>query len=159
MPRYSDKPTFKKYFPLWCEECQDYMYVKALIPPTRRKHECGNWAVQKMTIASERYVSDDKKKRRFERYERDGMDKSQAHAFYDTSIAGINKRIEGVGGASHYKRVTPDMDHMVKHGIAKPMSDKNVAEAQKARKEIVTKVVGKNKKFLPGRSNNSQSSK
>ena len=70
-----------------------------------------------------------------------------------------NKRIQGVGGASHYKRVTPDMDYMVKNGLAKPMSSDQVASAEKARKEQVVKAVGNNKKFKVERSNNSQSSK
>jgi hypothetical protein len=98
-------------------------------------------------------------KRKVERYNHYGMDKDQAHAFYETSIEGSKRRIQGVGGASHYKAMVPDMDYMVKTGQATKMSDEDTRKARKARKEAVVKQVENSKNFDPKRSNGSQSIK
>lgn len=149
----------KKNYELWCEHCEESMYVQAKRPPTRRKHTCGNYAYQRQTEASDRYVSDDKKRRRFQKYEAEGMNKDQATAFYNSSLDRSKRAIEGTGGASHYKAVVPDMDYMVKNGIAKKMSDSDHAKAEKIRKDTVVKHAGNKKNFNVKRSNNSQSSK
>ena len=89
----------------------------------------------------------------------EGYNKDQADQFYKSSIEGTKRRIEGVGGAQHYKAMVPDMDYMVKTGQAKPMSSDKVADAQKVRKEQVVKAAGNKKNFNVNRSNNTQSSK
>ena len=78
---------------------------------------------------------------------------------FRSSIEGTKRRIEGVGGAQHYKAMVPDMDYMVKTGQAKPMSSDQISSAEKVRKEQVVKVVGDKKNFNIDRSNNTQSSK
>jgi hypothetical protein len=149
----------KKCYPLYCEHCNEEFMVKAKSSPKRRKHSCGKWATQRYTGYGWTQKSDDQIRRRVSKFDQEGYNKDQAHKFYQSSIESSKKRIEGSGGAAHYKRVTPDMDYMVKNGLAKPMSSDQVASAEKARKEQVVKTVGNNKKFNVGRSNNSQSSK
>lgn len=102
---------------------------------------------------------DSSKRRKWAKYAHEGMDKEQAHQFYQTSIEGSKRRIEGTGGASHYKAVEPDMDYMVKNGFAKPIQGEDAKNLKSARKEVVVKHVGNRKNFNPGRSNSSQSSK
>ena len=126
-------------------------------PRKKKCSDCGDIMVRSFNILVKKDQS--QMRRKMEKYAHEGMDKEMAHKFYESSIAGSKKRIEGVGGASHYKAVEPDMDYMVKTGQAKKMSDDDVKSAQKARKDAVVKQVQNNKKFIPGRSNGSQSSK
>jgi hypothetical protein len=87
------------------------------------------------------------------------MNKDQAHKFYESSIERSKRAIDGTGGAAHYKPVVPDMDYMVKNGLAKKMSDDQIRESQKSRKVVVERHAGNKKNFKVTRSNNSQSSK
>ena len=126
-------------------------------PRKKKCPDCGDMMVRSFNILAKKDSS--QIKRKLEKYAHEGMDKDMAHKFYESSIEGSKKRIEGVGGSSHYKAVVPDMDYMVKTGQATKMSDTEVANSQKARKETVVKHVQNNKKFNPNRSNNTQSSK
>lgn len=140
-----------------CPECGKHSTSKAKKNGEPRKKncpECGTEMERNFRLLAKKDSS--QVRRKVERYNHYGMDKDQAHQFYDSSIKGIKKRIEGVGGASHYKAMIPDMDYMVKTGQAKPMSTEEIQSAQKARKEMVVKHA---KKINPKRSNNSQSSK
>ena len=133
--------------------------VKAKSSPKRRKHTCGKYATQRHTGYGWTQKSDDQIRRKIRKFNHEGYNKDQAHQFYDSSIEGSKKRIEGVGGAQHYKAMEPDMDYMVKNGLAKPMSSDQIADAQKVRKEHVVKAAGNKKNFKVNRSNNTQSSK
>lgn len=143
-----------------CNNCGKHDTSKAKKNGEPRKKmcpECGEEMVRNFNILVKKDQS--QIKRKVEKFNRDGMDKDMAHKFYDSSIEGSKKRIQGVGGAAHYKTVTPDMDYMVKTGQATKLNDSEVSQLEKARKEVVTKHTQNNKKFNVGRSNNSQSSK
>lgn len=143
-----------------CNNCgkHGYSLAKKNGEPRKKKcPECGEYMVQHFSLLVKKDES--QVRRMTERYHHYGMNKDQAHAFYNTSIERSQKAIDGIGGAAHYKAVVPDMDYMVKTGQAKPMSDIEVRQAEQARKDVVVKHVGNKKKFNPGRSNNSQSSK
>jgi hypothetical protein len=86
------------------------------------------------------------------------MDKDQAEAFYKTSIERSKRAIEGIGGASHYAPVHPDMDYMVKSGIAKPANESEVSKKQQKVTSEVAKIV-EHKKIKISRSNNNQTIK
>ena len=155
-----EKEDKAKDITMLCNNCGKHGYSLAKKNGEPRKKncpECGEQMVQHFSILVKKDES--QVRRKVQKFMRDGMDKDQAHAYYNSSIEGSKKRIEGTGGASHYKSVVPDMDYMVKHGIAKPMSDTEVRQAESARKEQVVKHIGNKKKFNVGRSNNSQSSK
>jgi transposase-like protein len=126
-------------------------------PRKKKCPDCGDTMVRSFNILIKKDSSQIKRKVR--KFNHEGMDKDMAHKFYESSIEGSKKRIEGVGGASHYKAVVPDMDYMVKTGQATKMDDSDVQQAQKARKEMVVKHTQNGKKFSSKRSNNSQSSK
>jgi hypothetical protein len=149
-----------KEITMLCNNCGKHGYSLAKKNGEPRKKqcpECGEQMVQHFNLLVKKDESQIRRKvQRFTHY---GMDKDQAQAFYDTSIEGSKKRIEGQGGASHYKAMVPDMDYMVKNGHAKPMSDTEVRQAEKARKDVVEKHIGNKKNFKVTRSNNSQSSK
>ena len=149
----------KKCYPLYCEHCDEEFMVKAKSSPKRRKHTCGKYATQRHTGYGWTQKSDDQVQRKVAKFNHEGYNKDQANQFYDSSIEGTKNRIEGVGGAQHYKTMVPDMDYMVKTGQAKPMSSDKIADAQKVRKEQVVKAVGDKKNFNVNRSNNTQSSK
>jgi hypothetical protein len=103
-------------------------------------------------------MDDSSKRRKWDKYANEGMSKEQADKFYETSIEGSKRRIDGVGGVSHYKAVVPDMDYHVKMGNARKLSDSEHKERQKNRKELVTKAID-GKKIDINRSNNTQSIK
>jgi len=157
MKRYSNKA--KKFFFLWCEQCQEEMMVRSVLQPNRRKHSCGSWAKPRYTGVGDIYKSDDKIARKVYRYGVDGMNKDQAEKFYQTSIQGSKDRISGVGGAAHYTPMVPDMDFMVKHGIAKPISSDKAEQKKKIQKDLVNSTGGNSKKFNSRRSNSSQTIK
>jgi hypothetical protein len=154
MKRYSNRA--KKFFFLWCEQCQEEMMVRSVLQPNRRKHSCGSWAKPRYTGVGDIYKSDDKIARKVFNYGVDGMNKDQAEKFYQTSIESAKQRIDGVGGAGHYTPMVPDMDYMVKTGQAKKVSDADAAKRVQIQKELVTSTAG-NKKINPKRSNNKQS--
>ena len=149
----------KKCYPLYCEHCDEEFMVKAVSAPKRRKHTCGKYGTQRYTGYAWTQKSDDQVRRKVDKFNNEGFNKDQAHQFYQSSIEGSKKRIEGVGGAAHYKAMVPDMDYMVKNGIAKKMTDGEYNEASKARKDLVVKHAEKGKKFSTSRSNKSQSIK
>lgn len=143
-----------------CNNCGKHGYSLAKKDGKPRKKkcpECGEQMVQHFNLLVKKDES--QIRRKVEKFNQYGMDKDQAHAFYNSSIEGSKKRIEGQGGASHYKAMVPDMDYMVKHGHAKPMSDTEFRQAEKARKDVVEKHIGNKKNFKITKSNNSQSSK
>jgi len=155
-----EKEDRAKDITMICNNCGKHGYSLAKKNGEPRKKmcpECGEQMVQHFSILVKKDES--QVRRKTERYNHYGMDKDQAESFYKTSLERSQRAIDGVGGASHYKAVTPDMDYMVKNGLAKPMSDTEVRKAQEARKDMVVKHVGNKKKFKVGRSNNSQSSK
>jgi ribosomal protein L37E len=153
-----EKEDRAKDITMICNNCGKHGYSLAKKNGEPRKKmcpECGEQMVQHFSILVKKDES--QIRRKVERYNREGMDKDQAHAFYNTSIEGSKNRIEGIGGSSHYKKVVPDIDYLHKTGQITKMSDTEVAQKSEARKQVVRKHVGK--KFNPGRSNNSQSSK
>jgi hypothetical protein len=155
-----EKEEKAKDITMICNNCgkHGYSLAKKNGEPRKKKcPECGEQMVQHFSILVKKDES--QVRRKTERYNHYGMDKDQAHAFYNTSLDRSNRAINGIGGAAHYKAVLPDMDAMVKNGTAKPLSDAEVKQAQQVRKDAVVKHVGNKKKFNVGRSNNSQSSK
>ena len=143
-----------------CNNCGKHSYslAKKNGEPRKKKcPECGEYMVRHFTILVKKDES--QLNRMVQRYNHKGMDKDQAHKFYETSIARSKRAIDGTEAAVHYKPVVPDMDYMVKNGLAKKMSDDQVRESQKARKQMVEKHIGNKKNFKVTRSNNSQSSK
>ena len=143
-----------------CNNCgkHGYSLAKKNGEPRKKKcPECGEQMVQHFNLLVKKDES--QLNRMVQRYNHYGMDKDQAHKFYESSIDRSKRAIEGTGGATHYKPVVPDMDYMVKNGIAKKMSDEQVREAQKARKAVVEKHIGNKKNFKINKSNNTQSSK
>jgi hypothetical protein len=153
-----EKEDRYKELTMICNNCgkHGYSLAKKNGEPRKKKcPECGEYMVQHFSLLVKKDES--QIKRKVERFVQYGMDKDQAHAFYNTSIEGSKKRIEGVGGAAHYKKVVPDIEYLHKTGQISKMSDTEASQASNARKEVVRKSVGK--KFNPGRSNNSQSSK
>ena len=143
-----------------CNNCGKHGYSLAKKNGEPRKKqcpECGEQMVQNFSILVKKDESQIRRKvQRFNHY---GMDKDQAEAFYKTSIDRSKRAIDGVGGASHYTPMVPDMDYMVKHGIAKPADTSEVAKQQKAVTAEVAKVVEKRKSVNINRSNNSQTIK
>ena len=149
----------KKCYPLYCEHCDEEFMVKAKSSPKRRKHSCGKWATQRYTGYGWTQKSDDQVRRKVQKFNHEGYNKDQANQFYKSSIEGSENRIQGVGGAAHYKAVLPDMDYMVKTGQAKEVDSATAAKSEAVRKDLVVKHVGDKKNFNVGRSNNSQSIK
>jgi hypothetical protein len=155
-----EKEDRAKDITMICNNCGKHGYSLAKKNGEPRKKqcpECGEQMDQHFSILVKKDES--QVRRKVERFNHYGMDKDQAEAFYKTSLDRSQRTIDGVGGASHYKAVTPDMDYMVKTGQAKPMTDTEVRQSEQARKDVVVKHVGNKKKFNVGRSNNSQSSK
>jgi hypothetical protein len=155
-----EKEDRAKDITMICNNCGKHGYSLAKKNGEPRKKqcpECGEQMVQHFSILVKKDES--QVRRKVERFNHYGMDKDQAEAFYKTSLERSQRAIDGVGGASHYKAVTPDMDYMVKTGQAKPMADNEVRQSEQIRKDAVVKHVGNKKKFNVGRSNNSQSSK
>lgn len=149
-----------KEITMLCNNCGKHGYSLAKKNGEPRKKqcpECGEQMVQHFNLLVKKDES--QLNRMVRNYEHYGMNKNQAEAFYKTSLDRSQRAIDGVGGASHYKAVMPDMDYMVKTGQAKPMTDTEVRESQQVRKDAVVKHVGNKKKFNVNRSNNSQSSK
>jgi len=149
-----------KEITMLCNNCGKHGYSLAKKNGEPRKKqcpECGEQMVQHFSILVKKDES--QVRRKVERFNHYGMDKDQAEAFYKTSLDRSQRTIDGIGGSSHYKAVTPDMDYMVKTGQAKPMTDTEVRQSEQIRKDAVVKHVGNKKKFNVGRSNNSQSSK
>ena len=155
-PRFGGKT--KKCYPLYCEHCDEEFMVKAVSAPKKRKHTCGKYATQRCSGYAWTQKSDDQVRRKVQKFNDDGYNKDQAHQFYESSIEGTKRRIEGVGGASHYKAMIPDMDYMVKNGLAKKNTDAERIETVNARREVLNKSTG-TKKINTKRSNNSQSIK
>lgn len=149
----------KKCYPLFCEHCDEEFMVKASSSPKRRKHSCGKWATQRYTGIAWTQKSDDQKRRNIKKFNNLGYNKDQADQYYKSSIEGTKRRIENVGGAQHYKAVTPDLDFLTKNGLAIKMTDEQAKQAQDARKQVVEKHIGNNKKFNRSRSNSSQTIK
>jgi hypothetical protein len=149
----------KKCYPLYCEYCDEEFMVKAKSSPKRRKHSCGNWATQRYTGVAWTQKSDDQIRRKVQKFNHEGYNKDQANQFYESSIEGSKKRIEGVGGAAHYKAVLPDLDFMTKNGLAVKMSDEQAQITKKAREQVVEKHIGNNKNFNRNRSNSNQTIK
>lgn len=155
-----EKEDRYKELTMICNNCgkHGYSLAKKNGKPRKKKcPECGEQMVQHFNLLVKK--DEAQLNRMVQRYTHYGMNKDQAHQFYESSIDRSKRTIEGTGGASHYKAVVPDMDYMVKHGIAKPMSDTEVRQAEKARKDVVEKHIGNKKNFKVTRSNNSQSSK
>jgi hypothetical protein len=126
--------------------------------PREKCYSCGEKLTER--IRAPHAKKDEAQVRRaVSRVSHEGFNKEQSEAFYQTSIEGSNRRINGVGGASHYRPMVPDMDFMVKNGVAKPMDGEKAQNAEKARREQVVKHVGNKKNFKVGRSNNTQSIK
>lgn len=143
-----------------CNNCgkHGYSLAKKNGEPRKKKcPECGEQMVQNFNVLVKKDESQIRRKvQRFNHY---GMDKDQAHAFYNSAIESSKKRMNGLGAASHYTPMVPDMDYMVKHGIAKPADSSEVAKQQRAVTSEVSKVVEKNKSVNLKRSNNSQTIK
>lgn len=148
----------KKCYPLYCEHCDEEFMVKAISAPKRRKHTCGNYGTQRYTGYAWTQKSDDQVRRRVRKFDTDGFNKDQGDKFLQSSVEASRRRIEGVGGASHYKAMIPDMDYHVKHGNAKPLTDSEKIQRREARKKVLTESPA-SKKIDTKRSNNSQSSK
>jgi ribosomal protein L37E len=155
-----EKEDRAKDITMICNNCGKHSYslAKKNGEPRKKKcPECGEHMVQHFTILVKKDES--QLNRMVQRYNHYGMDKDQAHKFYESSLDRSKRAIEGTGGATHYKPVVPDMDYMVKNGIAKKMSDDQVRESQKTRKAVVEKHIGNKKNFKITKSNNTQSSK
>jgi hypothetical protein len=155
-----EKEEKAKNITMLCNNCgkHGYSLAKKNGEPRKKKcPECGEQMVQHFSILVKKDES--QLNRMVQRYEHYGMNKDQAHKFYESSIDRSQRAIDGVGGAAHYKKVIPDMDYMVKNGIAKKLSDDQYSQVQKARKDQVVRHTGDKKNFKKTRSNNSQSSK
>jgi hypothetical protein len=154
-----EKEEKAKDITMICNNCGKHSYSLAKKNGEPRKKdcpECGEQMVQHFTILVKKDESQIRRKvQRFNHY---GMDKQQAEAFYKTSIDRSKRTIEGVGGAAHYTPMRPDMDYMVKNGVAKPANESEIAEKQRKVNSEVGKVVEK-KKIKLNRSNNNQTIK
>jgi hypothetical protein len=149
-----------KEITMLCNNCgkHGYSLAKKNGEPRKKKcPECGEQMVQHFNLLVKKDES--QLNRMVRNYEHYGMNKDQAHKFYDSSIDRSQRAIDGIGGASHYKKVIPDMDYMVKNGLAKKLSDEQHSQAQKSRKDQIVRHAGDKKTFKKSRSNNTQSSK
>jgi len=139
---------------LYCSKCDLFEMHK--FKKVFRKKKCKTCKTELVhrpdTVYSQRDES--QKSRKWTKYGREGMDKDQATKFYETSIDRSKRAINGVGGASHYTPVVPNMEYMVKHGHAKPTQD--VAAKERLSREISKKAF-EQKKLDPNKSNNNQS--
>ena len=155
-----EKEDRAKDITMICNNCgkHGYSLAKKNGKPRKKKcPECGEQMVQHFSILVKKDESQIRRKvQRFNHY---GMDKDQAHAFYNTAIDRSKRAIDGVGGASHYAPVVPDMDYMVKHGIAKPADTSEISKQQKVVTTEVAKVVEKRKSVNINKSNNLQTIK
>lgn len=143
---------------LYCSECDKFELHK--FKKKLRKKYCKVCDTELIHRPDTVYTQKDEssKRRKWEKYSNEGMNKDQADKFYQTSIEGSKNRIDGVGGMSHYKAVVPDMDYHVNKGNARKLSDSELKERQKNRKELVHKALN-GKKIDINRSNNKQSTK
>jgi len=155
-----EKEDRAKDITMICNNCgkHGYSLAKKNGKPRKKKcPECGEQMVQHFSILVKKDESQIRRKvQRFNHY---GMDKDQAHAFYNTAIESSKKRMDGLGAASHYTPMVPDMDYMVKHGIAKPTDTSELSKQQKTVTTEVAKVVEKRKSVNIKRSNSSQTIK
>jgi len=143
-----------------CNNCgkHGYSLAKKNGEPRKKKcPECGEQMVQYFNLLVKKDES--QIRRKVEKFNHYGMDKDQAHAFYNTSIDRSKRAIEGTGGASHYTPMVPDMDYMVKHGLAKSADPSEVSKKQQVVTSEVAKVVEKHKSVNIKRSNKSQTIK
>jgi hypothetical protein len=154
-----EKEDKAKDITMICNNCGKHGYSLAKKNGEPRKKqcpECGEQMVQHFSILVKKDESQIRRKvQRFNHY---GMDKQQAEAFYKTSIERSKRAIDGIGGASHYTPMHPDMDYMVKNGIAKPTNESEISKKQQKVTSEVAKVV-EHKKVKVSRSNNNQTIK
>lgn len=154
-----EKEDKAKDITMLCNNCgkHGYSLAKKNGEPRKKKcPECGEQMERHFSILVKKDES--QVKRKVHRFMRDGMDKDQAEAFYKTSIDRSKRAIDGIGGAAHYMPVNPDMDYMVKNGIAKSTNSADLAEKQRKVTSEVAKVV-EHKKVKISRSNNRQTIK
>jgi hypothetical protein len=154
-----EKEDKAKDITMICNNCGKHGYSLAKKNGEPRKKqcpECGEQMVQHFSILVKKDESQIRRKvQRFNHY---GMDKQQAEAFYKTSIDRSKRAIDGVGGASHYTPMNPDMDYMLKNGIAKPTNESEISKKQQKVTSEVAKVV-EHRKVKISRSNNNQTIK
>jgi hypothetical protein len=155
-----EKEDRYKELTMICNNCgkHGYSLAKKNGEPRKKKcPECGELMVQHFTLLVKKDESQIRRKvQRFNHY---GMDKDQAHAFYNSAIESSKKRMDGLGAASHYTPMVPDMDYMVKNGIAKPTDASELSKQQNVVTNEVAKVVEKRKSVNIKRSNSSQTIK
>tara|TARA_R110000868_G_scaffold13711_3_gene63571 strand:- start:1336 stop:1782 length:447 start_codon:yes stop_codon:yes gene_type:complete len=145
---------------LWCETCQEeegYFYRSENTPTKRRHKKCGGYATQRFDErAAYKMLDESQKRRKWVKYEHEGMTKSDGDAFLKTSIAASKNRMESGNTSTHYTPMVPNMDYMVKNGLAKPITDEKNAEKLKVTKEVLTKVTKDGKKINLNRTNKRQ---
>jgi hypothetical protein len=154
-----EKEDKAKDITMICNNCGKHGYSLAKKNGEPRKKqcpECGEQMVQHFSILVKKDES--QVRRKVQRFNHYGMDKQQAEAFYKTSIERSTRAIDGIGGASHYTPMHPDMDYMVKNGIAKPTNESEISKKQQKVTSEVAKVV-EHRKVKISRSNNNQTIK
>jgi len=154
-----EKEDKAKDITMICNNCGKHGYSLAKKNGEPRKKqcpECGEQMVQHFSILVKKDES--QVRRKVQRFNHYGMDKQQAEAFYKTSIERSTRAIDGIGGASHYTPMHPDMDYMVKNGVAKPTNESEISKKQQKVTSEVAKVV-ENRKVKISRSNNNQTIK
>ena len=154
-----EKEDKAKDITMICNNCGKHGYSLAKKNGEPRKKqcpECGEQMVQHFSILVKKDES--QVRRKVQRFNHYGMDKQQAEAFYKTSIERSTRAIDGIGGASHYTPMHPDMDYMVKSGVAKPTNESEISKKQQKVTSEVAKVV-EHRKVKISRSNNNQTIK
>ena len=88
---------------LYCKKCDDFELHKVKIK-LRKKFckKCDTELIHRHDLVYTQR-DDSSKRRKWAKYAHEGMDKDQAHKFYETSIEGSKRRIEGTGeiGRAH----------------------------------------------------------
>lgn len=122
-----------------CEACQISFDSEGSMakPPKRRKcPTCSKYCNRIFTAPSLRFIGNDfyTNRSKAEKFQRNGFDKVQAHEFYNSAIQHSKERMEE--GWKDYTQVRPNIDNMVKTGVAKSVSPDKAAAKREASKNL-----------------------
>lgn len=121
-----------------CEPCQISFNAEGKMskPPKRRKcPQCGEYCQRVFTAPGLKFIGDFYTNRaKAEKFREKGYDKVQAHEFLNSAIKHSEERMSD--GYKAYKTVSPNMDHMVKTGTARKVSEEKAKVKKESHKNL-----------------------
>lgn len=122
-----------------CKECDELQFsVEGSMkkPPKRRRCPiCNQMCDRVFTVPGIKFIGDFYTNRaKAEKFNRDGMDKVQAHEFLESSIKHSKERMQD--GWKVYKAVQPKMDKMVESGTARKVDPDKAVKKKELHKQL-----------------------